>query len=392
MTAAALLVVMAAAALMTYAGLSPALGAFLSGIMLAESSYRHELEADIEPFRGLLLGLFFISVGMIVDPRDDRALLAAAAGRARRCSPLIKVGVVYGLVRLHRQRSRDRHPHRAAAAAGRRVRLRPVLDRRRRRRHGAGAGDAAGRAGHDDHGAHAAAGGAGARASPAAQTAPEREETFDGRARARCCSSASAASVRWSARCCLPAGVEVTTIDNDVEMIEAAERFGFKVYYGDGARLDVLRAAGAGKARLICVCVERKETATRIVELVRSAFPLTRVFVRAFDRVHALELLEQGRPLPDARDLRERDRLRPGRARGARSARRATRPSSKRTCAAATASASRSSSRAAPPRPAWTASTPGPVPRPEPLTAPRQKGVALNPDELEEASEEERSP
>ena len=69
MTAAALLVVVAAAALMTYAGLSPALGAFLSGILLAESSYRHELEADIEPFRGLLLGLFFISVGMTVDLR-----------------------------------------------------------------------------------------------------------------------------------------------------------------------------------------------------------------------------------------------------------------------------------------------------------------------------------
>ena len=81
MTAAALLLVISAAGLMTYAGLSSALGAFLAGIMLAESSYRHELEADIDPFRGLLLGLFFMSVGMTVDLRVRGARLAALAGR-----------------------------------------------------------------------------------------------------------------------------------------------------------------------------------------------------------------------------------------------------------------------------------------------------------------------
>ena len=86
-------------------------------------------------------------------------------------------------------------------------------------------------------------------------------------------------------------GVEVTTIDNDLEMIEAAERFGFKVYFGDGGRLDVLRAAGADRARLICVCVDRKETATHILEVARSTFPLAQLYVRAFDRVHALELV-----------------------------------------------------------------------------------------------------
>jgi voltage-gated potassium channel Kch len=89
-------------------------------------------------------------------------------------------------------------------------------------------------------------------------------------------------------------GTEVTAIDNDLEMIEAAERFGFKVYFGDGARLDVLRAAGAGRARLICICVERKEVATRILEMAVEAFPLARVLVRAYDRVHSLELLERG--------------------------------------------------------------------------------------------------
>jgi voltage-gated potassium channel Kch len=89
-------------------------------------------------------------------------------------------------------------------------------------------------------------------------------------------------------------GSEVTAIDNDLEMIEAAERFGFKVYFGDGGRLDVLRAAGGDKVRLICICVDRRETATRILEIATEAFPLARVFVRAFDRVHAIELLELG--------------------------------------------------------------------------------------------------
>jgi glutathione-regulated potassium-efflux system protein KefB len=88
--------------------------------------------------------------------------------------------------------------------------------------------------------------------------------------------------------------VPVTTIDNDIEMIEAAERFGFRVYYGDGTRLDVLRAAGAENARLICICVEKKETATHILELAIASFPLARVLVRSYDRVHAIELLERG--------------------------------------------------------------------------------------------------
>jgi CPA2 family monovalent cation:H+ antiporter-2 len=89
-------------------------------------------------------------------------------------------------------------------------------------------------------------------------------------------------------------GTEVTAIDNDLEMIEAAEKFGFKVYFGDGARLDVLRAAGAERARLICICVEKKETASHIAEIAHAAFPLAQLYARSYDRVHALELLDKG--------------------------------------------------------------------------------------------------
>ncbi len=92
----------------------------------------------------------------------------------------------------------------------------------------------------------------------------------------------------------LARGVEVSIIDADVAMIRVAQEFGFTVYYGDGTRLDVLRASGAGKARQIAVCVEKRATANRIVELVRSEFPQAKLLVRAFDREHARLLVGAG--------------------------------------------------------------------------------------------------
>jgi voltage-gated potassium channel Kch len=291
MTAAALLIVIAAGTLMTYVGLSAALGAFLAGVMLAESSYRHELEADLEPFRGLLLGLFFISVGMTVDLKliasNWLVLLAAVASVT-----VIKTSVVYGLMRLLRN--------------GHEVSIRTALLLPQGGEFGFVLFSTAVAAGVMEQEqatllvalvtltmaltplmAALAPKLAGA---PAALT---REENFEG-------ASGSVLVVgfgRFGQIVCqllLPQGIDVTIIDNDVEMIEAAERFGFKLYYGDGTRLDVLRAAGAERARLICVCVERKEAATRIVELCHTSFPLARLYVRAYDRVHALELLEHG--------------------------------------------------------------------------------------------------
>lgn len=290
MTAAALLVVLGAAGLMTYAGLSSALGAFLAGIMLAESSYRHELEADVEPFRGLLLGLFFVSVGMSVELGVVALYWKLLLG-ALITLTVIKVGVIYALVRL------SRGDHATA--------IRTAL--------------------HLPQGGEfgfvlfATAVSAGVMPQEQAtllvalvtlsmaitpllvalaprfirQEVREREEDFDG-------AKGSVLLVGFGrfgqvvSQLLLPEGIEITAIDNDLEMIEAAERFGFKVYFGDGDRLEVLRAAGAGHARLICVCVDRKETASHIVEMARSAFPLAQIYVRAFDRVHALELLEHG--------------------------------------------------------------------------------------------------
>jgi voltage-gated potassium channel Kch len=91
----------------------------------------------------------------------------------------------------------------------------------------------------------------------------------------------------------LSAGTDLTVIDKDVEMIQAAARFGFKIYYGDGARLDVLRAAGAADAGIICICIDDKQVALVIVEIIQAHFPLAKVHVRAYDRRHAIDLMGQ---------------------------------------------------------------------------------------------------
>ncbi|MFC0152928.1 cation:proton antiporter [Xanthomonas dyei] len=88
--------------------------------------------------------------------------------------------------------------------------------------------------------------------------------------------------------------VDVTIIDNDIEMIQSAEEFGFKIYYGDGIRLDVLHAAGAHTAQAIAVCIDNREAANRIVELATREFPHARLLVRSFDREHSLQLIAAG--------------------------------------------------------------------------------------------------
>lgn len=108
----------------------------------------------------------------------------------------------------------------------------------------------------------------------------------------------------------LAKGIDVSIIEIDVEMIRAAGQFGFKVYYGDGTRLDVLRASGAATAEAILVCVDKQEAADKIVELVKSEFPHAKIF-RARLRPWPRAAPDQcGRGLPASRDIRVRDHLR----------------------------------------------------------------------------------
>jgi glutathione-regulated potassium-efflux system protein KefB len=92
----------------------------------------------------------------------------------------------------------------------------------------------------------------------------------------------------------LARGMEISIIDTDTEMIRSAAEFGFKVYYGDGCRLDMLHAAGAGEAKAILVCVDKRDAADRIVALVKHEFPLAKLLVRSYDREHALKLVAAG--------------------------------------------------------------------------------------------------
>jgi len=293
MTAAALLVVLGSAVLMEHVGLSMALGAFLAGVLLAESNFRHELEADIEPFRGVLLGLFFMAVGMSIDLRlvmDNWLLLALAAPAL----VLLKIAVAAGILRA------------SCSSTAEAIRAGALLSP---------AGEFAfvllPLAGSlslltQEQAAIATALAAitmligpiiakmiDAQLAKNPVAVETMDEDFNG-------AGGSVVIIGFGrfgqvvTQTMLTQKIDVTVIDKEVERIKSAAHFGFKIYYGDGTRLDVLRAAGAGKARLIAVCVDDKEAAKRITEIVKQEFPQARVHVRAYDRVHAIELMGVG--------------------------------------------------------------------------------------------------
>jgi glutathione-regulated potassium-efflux system protein KefB len=294
LVAAALLVVLSSALIMDYVGMSMALGAFLAGVLLSESNFRHQLEADIEPFRGLLMGLFFMSVGMLIDGK----LVVANAGLLVLCAIVLlplKAIVVFALLRFTGSSTRG-----ALEAAGA---LTP--------------------SGEFSFVVFPLAATQGLMSQPQADLLsalaaltmfvgpivaklinyvadhhkvpqPELEaEVIPEDDRNSILVIGFSRFAQIALQVLLAEQMNVTVIDNSVERIRNAARFGFKVYYGDGTRLDVLRAAGAGQALVIAVCVDRKN-ATTIVELAKANFPMARVHVRAYDRIHAIELIENG--------------------------------------------------------------------------------------------------
>ena len=292
MTAAALLVVLGAALLMQIAGMSMALGAFLAGLMLAESNFRHELEADIEPFRGLLLALFFMSVGMGIDlgvVRDNIVLILAAA----LIVTALKVAIIYALFRpTCGQRADAIRAGAVLTAAGEFAFVLLPL------------GAALGMLSAREASVFAAVAAITMLLGPLVATAtekflrgrPEAEREADDFSDA----SGGVLIIGFGrfgqivSQCLLTQGIDVTAVDTDTEMIDAAGRFGFKVYFGDGRRLDVLRAAGAGRVPLIAVCVNERETATQIVDIINEQFPDTKLYVRSYDRTHTLDLIKRG--------------------------------------------------------------------------------------------------
>jgi glutathione-regulated potassium-efflux system protein KefB len=293
MTAAALFVVLGSALAMQLSGLSMAMGAFLAGVLLSESTFRHQLEADIEPFRGILLGLFFLAVGMSLDLRVVVAdwMLIATYVVAYMVAKAVGIYAVARFLKARHQEALERAVlmaqggefafvlYASAAAAG-------IID---------GAANAQLTAIVIISMVLTPLAILGLRyVTPRSDTLSlDGVDVADGL-------TGSVLIIGFgrfgqiASQPLILRGVDVSIIDNDVEMIQAAADFGFKVYYGDGTRLDILHAAGAGTARAVLICVDKAETAVRIAELVKAEFPLVTVMARAYDRGTALQLIHAG--------------------------------------------------------------------------------------------------
>ncbi len=296
MTAAALLVVLGSALAMQWGGLSMAMGAFAAGVMLSESTFRHQLEADIEPFRGILLGLFFMGVGMSLDIPLVLADWPLILGGVLAYMLFKGIGI-YAVARVTKSSHGDALQRTALMAQGGEFAF--VLY------------SAAAAAGIVDASINAILTAAiiiSMALTPLAVfalrwvTPAEAELDMDGIE-----SVEEAREIKGSvliigfgrfgqiaSQALLARGIDIALIENDTDMIRSAARFGFKVYYGDGTRMDVLHASGASHARAILVCVDKKEATTRIVELAKHEFPLTPILARSYDRQHAIELIRRG--------------------------------------------------------------------------------------------------
>ena len=293
MIAAALLLVFGAAIISESVGLSMALGAFLAGLLLAESNYRHELEVNVAPFRSLLLSLFFMGVGMNLDLGIvagawhyllfalivlTAVKFAIASGvalwRGSSRADAIRVGSLltpsseFAFVLLPLAVSTglfNRDIGQLILALGvLSMMIGPpmiaILERVAVRLR-----------------------------KPVTTEGIEKAEALDGHGRAALVIGFGRFG-QAAAQFLLTEGVETTLVDNNVEGVRLAARYGFKVYYGDGSRIDVLRACGAQDARIILVCVHDPELSLQIVDLVKREYPLAKIFVRAITREHAIEL------------------------------------------------------------------------------------------------------
>lgn len=286
---AGLFTVVAAAVVMQWLGLSTALGAFVAGVMLADSPYRHELEADVDPFRSILLGLFFISVGMMLDLQAivDRPLFVIglaiilvatktaiifAVGRvfgmdwrtAFGLGLLLSQGGEFGFVLFAQAQSALLIDPEAASVFGAIVTLSMattpflmMISKRFRTEPEAVRDDLAGPSGSD---------------------------------------GASAIVVGWGrfgqtvGQMLVAQNISVTMIDAKARQIETSQEFGVKVYFGDGTRIDLLRGAGAEDAQLILFCIDQGLPDRATVTRIAAAFPQAQIFVRTFDRRHAIAL------------------------------------------------------------------------------------------------------
>ncbi len=291
-TALSLLLVSGITAIMDLLGISKALGAFLAGVLLANSEYRHALESDIEPFKGLLLGLFFISVGMSVNfgLLLENPLLIAALTVAL---VTLKAAVLYGVARFAGIPPSQRGLFSLTLAQGGEFGF--VLF-----------GFAVTVGAMEAHVANQLilAVALSMAVTPLLLIANEKliepkflhandlpmDEIVDDRNPVIIVGFGRFGQV--VGRLLMANKITPTLIDNNPEQLERVRRFGYKSYYGDALRLDVLRSAGAAQAKLIVLAMADRETINQAIELIRREFPNLKIFVRAYDRGHAMHLID----------------------------------------------------------------------------------------------------
>ncbi|WP_342596488.1 monovalent cation:proton antiporter-2 (CPA2) family protein [Salinicola lusitanus] len=291
-TAAALFLVLAMALVMQWAGLSMALGAFLGGVMLADTPYRHELEANIEPFKGLLLGLFFIAVGMSVDLSLvlGNILLVLGLAVAMTLAKTVVLAIIGWVTRLPRTEiprlatiiaqggEFDFVLLTAAVAAG-------VIDQR-------------------IASLCIAAVTLSMAATPFLYQLGEKlgnrlkesrpYDTDFGDDTPPVIIAGLGRFGQMVGRMLKMQGINFTALDPNITQVEFIRRFGSRIFYADATRLDLLRAAGIDKARLLVIAVDSESAALTIARLAKTHFPELSVYARARNRHHAWQLMEIG--------------------------------------------------------------------------------------------------
>ncbi|HEX7238524.1 MAG TPA: monovalent cation:proton antiporter-2 (CPA2) family protein [Gammaproteobacteria bacterium] len=293
----ALVIVVGITLLMDLVGLSAALGAFLGGVVLADSDYRHELEMDLEPFKGLLLAVFFIAVGSGIDFRlfasMPLVLLGAVLGFMA-----VKLAVLWLLAAAYKMQRADASRFSFSLAQGGEFAFVLVA-------FALGLGLLAA----DEAGLLVAAVAISMAFAPLLMLADDK--LLQPRLAPRSGKRAPDAIDERGAEVIIAGhgrfGMTIVrllqanrrrtvVLDHDAEQIDALRKFGFRVYYGDAARLDLLEAAGAKEAKVFVLAIDDRDRALEIAESVLRHFPHLRVFARAFDRVHAYQLLNLGVP------------------------------------------------------------------------------------------------
>lgn len=253
MTAAALFVVLGSALLMEEGGLSTAMGAFVAGVLLSESSFRHQLEADIEPFRGLLLGLFFLGVGMALDLNivfDNWVLILSAVIAMM----AVKSLCILLIAQLAKSSTSDAMDRAVVMAQGGEFAF--VL-----------------------------------------YAASATQGVISAEIQANLTAIILVGIGRYGQivnHILTMSGYHPTIIDLNEAQIEGAKKYGIKSYYGNATRPELLHNAGIETAELLIVAVDDKHQAIHIVELARSMNPNIKIIARAYDRVHVFELYKAG--------------------------------------------------------------------------------------------------